>query len=339
MRRFPALFPWCALALLASTVPVAAASRAASAPVRPAAGAPARATVSKLKVTVLSTMLAGNPDKGIGEWGYAALIDVDGTRYLFDTGARPDVVLHNAKELGVDLATVTDVILSHNHDDHTGGLLTLRRAVMGTRRDALSRVHVARGSFWARPDNGKENNGILDKRAAYEATGGTFIEHDGPVELMPGVWFTGPVPRPFTERNWSGRGSVATPTGTVEDNVPEDASLVINTADGLVLVSGCGHSGIINTVTYARQVVRAAPIHAAIGGFHLFAATDAQLQWTAAQLKAVGLVYLLAGHCTGIEATYRLRDLAGLTRRTAIVSAVGSSFTLGQGLTPLSLAQ
>jgi 7,8-dihydropterin-6-yl-methyl-4-(beta-D-ribofuranosyl)aminobenzene 5'-phosphate synthase len=65
----------------------------------------------------------------------------------------------------------------------------------------------------------------------------------------------------------------------------------------------------------------------------------AQLQWTAAQRQAVGLVYLLAGHCTGIEAMYRLRDLAGLTRRTAIVRAVGSSFALGQGLTPLSLAQ
>jgi 7,8-dihydropterin-6-yl-methyl-4-(beta-D-ribofuranosyl)aminobenzene 5'-phosphate synthase len=159
------------------------------------------------------------------------------------------------------------------------------------------------------------------------------------VELRPGVWFTGPVPRPFTERNWSMSGTVTTPTGTVEDTVPEDASLVINTADGLVLVSGCGHSGIINTVTFARKVVREAPIHAAIGGFHLFAATDAQLAWTAAQLKAVGLTYLLAGHCTGIEATYRLRDLVGMTRRTAVVSAVGSSFTLGQGITPLSLAQ
>jgi 7,8-dihydropterin-6-yl-methyl-4-(beta-D-ribofuranosyl)aminobenzene 5'-phosphate synthase len=342
MPYLPLRRRWFALALLATLVPTPAPSRAAAAPLRPAP--PGRAAVSRLTVTVLSTMLAGNPNRGIGEWGYAALIEVDGARYLFDTGARPDVVLHNARELGIDLATVTDVILSHNHGDHTGGLLTLRRAVMGTRREALSRVHVARGIFWVRPDNGTDGggtdgNGLRDTRAAYEATGGTFIEHDGPVELMPGVWFTGPVPRPFAERNWSGRGTVVTPAGTVEDTVPEDASVVINTASGLVVVSGCGHSGIINTVTYARQVVRAAPIHAAIGGFHLFAATDQQLQWTAAQLKGVGLAYLLAGHCTGIEATYRLRDLAGLTRKTAVVSAVGSSFTLGQGLTPLSLAQ
>src|SRR5205814_6233262 len=80
--------------------------------------------VGSLRVLVLSTMLA---DEGVGEWGYAALVEVDGHRILFDTGARPDTVLTNAKELGVDLSTITDVVLSHNHDDHTGGLLTLRR--------------------------------------------------------------------------------------------------------------------------------------------------------------------------------------------------------------------
>src|SRR6185369_4881145 len=82
--------------------------------------------VSSLKVLVLSTMLA---DEGIGEWGYAALVEVDGHKILFDTGARPETVLQNARELGVELADIKDVILSHNHDDHTGGLLSLRRAL------------------------------------------------------------------------------------------------------------------------------------------------------------------------------------------------------------------
>src|SRR6266480_3998891 len=80
--------------------------------------------VHELRVLVLSTMLA---DAGIGEWGYAAIVEADGHRILFDTGANPDTVLKNAKELGVDLATVKDVILSHNHSDHTNGLMTLRR--------------------------------------------------------------------------------------------------------------------------------------------------------------------------------------------------------------------
>ncbi len=297
-----------------------------------------RATATQVKVTVLSTMLAGDPQRGIGEWGYAALVEVDGKRWLFDTGARPDVVLHNASELGVDLSSVTDVIISHNHDDHTGGLLTLRRAMMAKAPSALSRVHVGRGAFWSRLAAGREANGLMPLRAAYEATGGQFIEHDRPVELAPGVWFTGPVPRPHNERNWSGSMVLKAPGGDVEDTVPEDASLVINTEAGLIVVSGCGHSGIINTITYARAVIREAPVHAAIGGFHLFRATEEQLAWTAGQLKAVGLAHLLAGHCTGIEATYRLRELTGLTRRTALVSAVGSTFTLGKGIAALAIA-
>ena len=76
-----------------------------------------------VKVTVLSTMLADLT--GIGEWGFAALVEVDGYRLLFDTGHREDTVVRNAEELKVDLSNVTDVILSHNHLDHTGGLLTL----------------------------------------------------------------------------------------------------------------------------------------------------------------------------------------------------------------------
>ena len=79
--------------------------------------------VNTLKITTLSTMLA---DKGIGEWGYAALIEVDGHKILFDTGNKPKTVLQNALDLNIDLSDVEDVFLSHNHSDHTGGLLTLR---------------------------------------------------------------------------------------------------------------------------------------------------------------------------------------------------------------------
>ena len=78
---------------------------------------------------------------------------------------------------------------------------------------------------------------------------------------------------------------------------------------------------------------------AAIGGFHLFDATDEQLTWTAGKLKESGLVYLLGGHCTGIEAVYRIRQLAGLTRATAVVSAVGSTFSRGDGISALGLAR
>jgi 7,8-dihydropterin-6-yl-methyl-4-(beta-D-ribofuranosyl)aminobenzene 5'-phosphate synthase len=295
-----------------------------------------RPTATSLKITVLSTMLA---DVGIGEWGYAALVEVDGRKFLFDTGARPETVLRNAQELRVDLSEITDLVLSHHHGDHTGGLLTLRRELSQRNPGALGRVHVARGIFWSRPDaQGRETNRFLQIRQPYESTGGVFIEHAGPVELAPGVWFTGPVPRVHPERNFGPR-QVRTPEGLVEDNVPDDASLVIDTPDGLVVLTGCGHAGIVNTAEYARTIVRAAPVHAIVGGLHLFEATDEVLAWTGSQLKAMGVRYFLGGHCTGIEATLQLRGLLGLSRQTAAVSAVGSSFTLGAGIDPLRVAR
>jgi len=284
-------------------------------------------------------MLAGNRGAGIGEWGFAALLEVDGQRLLIDTGERPDTVMKNASELGIDLSGVSDLVLTHNHGDHTSGLLSLRRELSKKNPRALSRVHVAKGIFFPRPGaGGTEGNGLLPIKAAYEASGGVFIEHEGPAQLLPSVWFTGPVPRRYPERNWSMAGRVLTPGGLVEDTVPEDASVVIDTPQGLLLVSGCGHAGIINTIEHARTVVRAAPVFAAVGGFHLFAATDANLQWTAGKLREFGLEHLLGAHCTGIEAVYRLRELVGLTRKTGVIGAVGSSFTLGKGIDALALA-
>jgi 7,8-dihydropterin-6-yl-methyl-4-(beta-D-ribofuranosyl)aminobenzene 5'-phosphate synthase len=292
--------------------------------------------VAALKITVLSTMLA---DEGVGEWGFAALVEADGKRILFDTGARPNTVLDNARELGIDLSKVGEVVISHNHGDHTGGLVALRRALMKQSPTALARAHVGRGAFYPRPGKDGEQNQLVRDRAAYEGTGGMFVEHDQPVELLPGVWLTGPVPRVHPERNWSGDGKLQGPLGLVEDNIPEDQSLVFDTADGLVLLSGCGHAGVINTVEYARKTVRPAPLHAAIGGFHLFPLDDQKLQWTIDKLKEYGLQQFVGAHCTGIEAVYRVRAGAKLDRKRCVVGAVGASFTLGSGIDPKRLAR
>lgn len=297
---------------------------------------PSRPRVQRLRVLILSTMLA---DRGIGEWGFAALVEADGRRILFDTGGRPDTVLLNAREMEVDLSDVTDVVLSHNHDDHTTGLLPLRRALSRKNPTALSRVHVGRGIFWSRPAaGGGEGNHVVRVRRELEEAGVRFVEHDGPAEMLPGVWLTGPVPRVHPERNWSVRGQVRAEQGLTEDTIPEDQSLVFDTEHGLVLLSGCGHAGIVNTVEYARKVVRPAPLHAAIGGFHLFPLEDARLDWTADQLRGAGLENLIGAHCTGIEAVYRMRGRLGLPRGRAVVGAVGASFELGKGIDPLPLA-
>jgi 7,8-dihydropterin-6-yl-methyl-4-(beta-D-ribofuranosyl)aminobenzene 5'-phosphate synthase len=298
------------------------------------------APANDVKVTVLSTMLVGNANAGVGEWGFAAVLEVDGQRLLIDTGARAETVLENAAELKVDLSSITDLVITHNHSDHTGGLLVLRRELAKKNPKALSRVHVPKGIFYPRPGpNGREGNGLLPLKAQYDATGGVFVEHAGPAALMPGVTLLGPVPRAFPERNWSVSGRVQTPDGLVEDTVPEDTSIVVETAEGLVLISGCGHAGVINSMEHARKAVKAAPIVAAIGGFHLFAASDETLAWTAGKLKEFGVRHLLGAHCTGIEALYRLRQLAGLNRQTAVVGAVGASYTHGKGIDPTALAR
>ena len=294
-------------------------------------------SVRSLKITILSTMLA---DEGIGEWGFAALVEADGNRILYDTGARPTTVLQNARELKIDLSGVRDVILSHNHADHTGGLVTLRRELSRENPGALMRAHVAPGIFYSRPDgHGGEANTTIAARREYEALGGTIVEHAKPAEIFPGVWLTGPVPRVYPERNWSVSGNVVTPSGAVEDTIPEDQALVFNTERGLVMLTGCGHAGIVNILDYARHIVRPAPVYAAIGGFHLFAADDAKLDWTAAKLHDMGLQHMLGAHCTGLHTVYYLKDKLGLPRQKCLVGAVGAVFTLDKGIAPGRLAQ
>ena len=304
------------------------------------AQSPARSQVTAVKVTVLSTMLVGaSGSNGIGEWGFAALLEADGRKILIDTGARPETVLRNVEEMRVDLSGVTEVVLTHNHGDHTGGLLALRRAYMAKNPAAMSRVHVPAGIFISRLSDGREDGGLLPIKADFEKLGGQFIEHSAPFELFAGVWLLGPVPRVHPERNWSVRGRLQLPGGPVEDNVPEDTAIAVNTRSGLVVISGCGHAGIINTLEYARKSVADVPIEAAVGGIHLYAASDEVLEWTGGRLKALGVRNLLGAHCTGIEAVFRLRQLIGLARRTAVVAAVGSSFTLGTGIASPPLAR
>ena len=186
---------------------------------------------------------------------------------------------------------------------------------------------------------GIDTNELNIFRPEYERTGGVFIQHDGPVELYPGVWLTGPIPRKYPERNWGTSGEILTPAGWTKDNIPEDQAMVFNTKDGLVVLFGCAHAGMINTLTYARAVVRPARIHAIIGGVHLFQASDATLEWTAKMLGTFGVDNFLGAHCTGLETVYRFRVALHLDRQHAVVAAVGSSYDLARGIDPLNIAR
>jgi len=299
------------------------------------------AVVSDLKVTTLSTMLTEL--RGVGEWGYSALIEADGRTILFDTGERPDTVLRNAEELGIDLSTVDTVILSHNHFDHTGGLVTLRRALRAENPSALMETHAGKGIFLPRSMDQEAINkmppipkqllvNVLDVRDEYETLGGRFVVHDKPYELHPGMWITGPIPRVHPEKNWTPFMRIERNGALEEDTIPEDQALVINTEKGLVVIAGCGHAGIVNTMEYARVIAGGEPVHAVLGGFHLLSLTDEKVEWTGTKMREFGVQHVLGAHCTGINAVKLLRDSAHLGRGTSVVGAVGSIFALEDGI-------
>lgn len=290
-------------------------------------------TVKRLKITILSTMLA---QRGLGEWGFSALIEADSIKILFDAGSREKTVLENAKELNIDLSMVPTLILSHNHPDHTAGWLPLRNNTKTLNASALSLTHVSKGLFDTRfSSTGVENRSKQKDSLLYTQTGGQVTVHNNFIEISPGIFLTGPVPRPYPEKNYTLGGNFGKrkdPLGnTVEDIIPEDMSLVIRTERGLVLLSGCGHSGIINTITHIQKNLQQQPLLAAIGGFHLLENTSEQIRWTAGHLKKSGIRYFMGAHCTGIEPVYQIREWVGLKRGECIVGSVGDVFELDKG--------
>ncbi len=307
------------------------ASATATAPApSPVDAAPARPApqARDVSITVLSTSKA---TVGEGEWGFCALIDVDGERILFDTGAKRQTVLRNAKAAGVDLHTVPHVVLSHHHGDHVGGLLTLRRSASERDAEALGTVHVARGMFTPRRwgTKTKQINEMLPIRDAFEQTGGRFVIHDAPEQIVPGVWVTGPVPRVHPERNWSGSRRIPGDNGWIEDTLPESQALVIDTDQGLIVISGCGHAGIVNTLEHVRSTIRAAPVRAALGGFHLHKASATHLDWTATKLRGLSLESFYGAHCTGAKAVEHFGTSAVAEGGESLEVAVGWTLELG----------
>jgi 7,8-dihydropterin-6-yl-methyl-4-(beta-D-ribofuranosyl)aminobenzene 5'-phosphate synthase len=265
-----------------------------------------------------------------GEWGYAALVEVDDQTILFDTGRDPEVIVHNLAALGISLADVDHVVLSHHHGDHTGGLVALKK---GQPR-ALSHIHVARGFV--------ERAGPLVAEIA-RAGGAPFEVADRPTALLGrrDVMLTGPIARRFEERSVPPR----------DLRVPDDQALVIDSADGLIVITGCGHAGMVNTLDAAQRLFPGRPLLAVIGGMHLFERSPSfgvgktlpdYLEVVAARLRgeavhraqppvpARPVRYILGSHCTGLAALELLRKtVVGDDPRRAMVDTPGTRFLVG----------
>ena len=300
---------------------------------------PTSRVADDVRVTILSSNLANGAT--VGEWGLSALVEVEGQCVLFDAGRHPDTVVRNARALNADLSCVTDVVLSHFHFDHTSGLVTVLREARSAQSTALRRIHVAEGFFLSRqiPSQGAgEWNQMIALRDSLESEGVEFIEHAEPAEILPSVWVSGPIARPHPERNYPTTIQVQRDGEWIVDDVPDSQALTIVTPRGHIVLMGCGHSGVVNALDHIRENIAALPIHALMGGLHLFAASDEVLGWTADKLREIGVEHLMAGHCTGIEPLIRLRTGLNLNRRTAVVGAVGSQFVYGEGIRPTAIA-
>jgi len=265
--------------------------------------------------------------KGVGEWGFSALVEADSSRILFDVGGRPNTVRDNAAELKVDLAGIRQVVLSHNHIDHTAGLSKIRQQFPDG--VTASVLYIAAG-FYVRT---AFNVGMLKADSStYVSSGGRFVVIDRPQKIGPGIYLTGPVPRRYPEKNYPPGRTLVTSSGVVEDNVPEDMSMVISTSRGLVVLTGCGHAGIVNTLEYVAQQFPGENVIAAVGGMHLLDAKVEQLDWTANKLKAMGIQYFLGAHCTGLNSVYRIREVTGMAKENCLVGTVGTTFDVYQGI-------
>ena len=277
--------------------------------------------VNDFKITILSTMLS---DTHIGEWGFSALVEVDGEKILFDTGSRPNTVFQNAIELNIDLSNIKNVYLSHNHKDHTGGLLFLKTKYP----NSFVNAHVGEGIFYSRPNKNGGDHYLLKNKNDLIQEGVKFIFHKQPNQIIPKVWTTGQIPRKYDEKNWSQLGKMIDQNGNIqEDIIPEDQSLFFDTKKGIVLISGCGHAGIINTLEYVSKIFPNRPIYKILGGFHLLKLDAEKLKWTADKMKSFGVNYFVGAHCTGINSTYMLREFMNSTKNRVLIGSVGTFIT------------
>ena len=240
---------------------------------------------------------------------------------LLDAGVSALALPHNFSRLGLDPMAVSQVVISHGHPDHTGALEGLL-ALKGGRTSVV--VHPdAFFERWRRLSDGTFDGPRQQDRQAWEDAGALIVSIREPYELAPGCLATGPVPRRTDFEKVTSAAFRTEGSERVSDQILDDQSLVINVkGKGLVVVSGCAHAGIVNTVLYAREISGVDRVWAVVGGFHLGVAGEEQVERTIAELKALDPELVTPCHCTGFEATRRFaQEMPG----QFVLGAVGTT--------------
>lgn len=236
----------------------------------------------------------------------ATTIDDNKITVLMDTGPSPDALLNNTDILGVNLQAIDSIFLSHGHYDHTGGLIkTLKHIekripVIGHPRLFDPKLKIMPGLKFIGSSFSVSN---------VESAGGIVLLATNPIKIACGITTTGEVPRITKFEEVSGLWTIKN-TIFIEDTMIDDQSLIIDVkSKGLLVVSGCAHSGIINTIKCAQEITQNRKIYAVIGGFHLTSSEDYKIESTVAELEYFDPKVIAPCHCTGKKAIKAMSEV------------------------------
>jgi len=243
-----------------------------------------------MKVFVLTENNAGALTAA--EHGLSYLIESDGRRILFDTG-QSDLFLENAAKMGVSMEDIDMIVLSHGHYDHGNGLNYLNGGTL-----------LCHPGCFIRRYRGSDHSYIGLKNSREElAEKFNLITSRDPYNIMESIIFAGEIPRITSFE--SQRTSFLLEDGT-PDFVADDSALIITLPDGLFIITGCGHAGIVNTIEHASSITGIDKIYGIMGGFHL-KEEDHQTIETVNYLKNKKVEHILPSHCTTGAALARFR--------------------------------
>lgn len=259
-----------------------------------------------MRITIL---VDNNAETGLAcEHGFSAWVESDGHRMLFDTG-QGGALPGNASRLGVDLRTADRLVLSHGHYDHTGGVPFVL--------DLAPRVKIhlhpeaTRTRYSVRNEVARSIGMPPAARSALEAWPLDRVQRDSrPVPLGQGWGLTGEIPR-RTGFEDTGGPFFLDPGGTEVDSIPDDQAAWFRSRQGLVVLTGCGHAGLINTLAEALLQSGESRVHAVLGGFHLGQASPERMTRTMQALRELEVDLVIPCHCTGEAATKALQQALG----------------------------
>jgi 7,8-dihydropterin-6-yl-methyl-4-(beta-D-ribofuranosyl)aminobenzene 5'-phosphate synthase len=299
----------------------------------PDQGPARRVTIGRGPSRPAATMEDGRvPDALVAEHGFSVLVTVTKAgsvhRFLFDAGTSPDGVTENMRRLDIDPASIEVIVCSHGHFDHTAGIEGVIRAVGRPNMPVLIHPHFWRRRRLALPGRDPLEIPTTSRRALAEA-GFDIIEERQPSFLFDrSVLVTGEVPRTTgyepgfpPQQAWIGGGWQPDPL------VLDDQALIINVAGkGLVVITGCGHAGVINIARYARRLTGGQPLYALLGGFHLNGPLfEPLIPRVLDELAAMDPGVLVPGHCTGWRAQHAM---SARLPAAFVPNTVGTSFHL-----------